>query len=206
MRFTHDFEAAGDDPRDVEWIREVIDRNTTAELGALRDAAERDRHGDLTHSFEDTVVFTGTAERAYEFLHDAAQWSRRLPHVAACAVEESTPGIQTMDMDTLTADGSTHSTRSVRICFPHKRIVYKQLRTPALLTAHTGEWLVAETAVGVEIVSRHTVTIAPEAIPEILGADADIGRARSFVREALGRNSRTTMEHARAFAEKDSTV
>ncbi|GAA2719539.1 MULTISPECIES: nuclear transport factor 2 family protein [Streptomyces] len=193
--FTHSFDAVGNGPDDVAWIRRAIDTNTGAELAALRDAAES-THGEQEFTFDDTVRCDGSPRDAYDFICAADRWEEELPHVARAAMTEEIPHVQVLEMDTRTADGSTHTTRSVRVCFPAERIVYKQMRTPALMAAHTGEWLFEEDGDGCRITSRHTVRIDPRAVPGVLGPQATVDDARRMVREALGRNSRTTLAHA----------
>ncbi len=106
-------------------------------------------------------------------------------------------------METRTADGSAHKTTSVRVCFPPQRIVYKQVVVPPLMTVHLGEWSIGQLNNGrVAVSSRHTVRINPDKVESILGAGATIADARRFVREALSRNSRTTLEHARSYAQR----
>jgi aromatase len=207
VRLDHDFQAVGNNAEEVSWILQAVDRNSTAELTALRTVAEQqEQRGELLLSFDDVVRVDGAAKDVYDFLYDAARWERRLPHVARVALEEDVPNVQVLEMDTQSADGSVHTTTSVRICFPPDRIVYKQLKTPALMTAHTGQWLIAEEADGAVVTSAHTVVIDPEAVPAVLGEEATIADARKVIRDALGRNSTTTMNHAKAYAERHPVV
>lgn len=199
VRLTHDFQAVGDERENVDWITTAVDTNSDKELAALRSAAE---HGDdLAMTFADVVHVNGAAKDVYEFLYRADEWPRRLPHVARVVLGEETPNVQTLEMDTRTTDGSLHTTESVRICVPSERIAYKQLRTPALMSAHTGQWLVREVDGGTEVTSVHTVVINPEPVARILGEGAGVPEARTFVRNALGHNSTTTMQHAKTYAE-----
>lgn len=202
VRLTHTFRAVGDDPEKVGWIRRAVDRNSDAELAALKDAAERHDELDALHmSFVDHVDIAGAARDVYRFLHEAGHWPERLPHVARVALTEESPDVQLLEMDTLTADGSQHTTRSARVCFPEEMIVYKQLLTPALLSAHTGRWTVRAIPSGVRVESEHTVVIRPSAVTAVLGAGKTVADARAFVRDALGRNSTATMVQARVYAE-----
>ncbi|MFJ6943791.1 aromatase/cyclase [Streptomyces wuyuanensis] len=203
VRLSHDFRAVDDDPASAEWIRQAVDRNSDKELAALRDAAEqRERRADLLLTFSDEVRVTGGAVKdVYDFLDQADLWPRRLPHVARAELTADVAGEQILEMDTRTPDGSTHTTRSVRICFPYDRIVYKQQLTPALMSAHTGEWTVREDGRDTVVTSTHTVVVDPEAVPGVLGADAGVAEARAFIRDALGRNSTVTMMHAKEYAE-----
>ncbi|MFE7663355.1 SRPBCC family protein [Streptomyces celluloflavus] len=100
-----------------------------------------------------------------------------------------------------TPDGATHTTRSVRICFPGERVVCEQTTLPARLTARTREWRVCTTPDGVEVVSRHTVVIDAGALAGVLGEEATVAGARVLVRDALGANGRITPERAGHFAE-----
>lgn len=105
-------------------------------------------------------------------------------------------------MDTLTKNGDSHTTESVRVCFPHSRIAYKQTTLPALMNLHTGLWTVEEDGEGTTTVtSHHTVVVNTENITRILGADAGVPEARAFLREALGGNSRATLGYAKEYAE-----
>ncbi|MEU7909515.1 aromatase/cyclase [Microbispora bryophytorum] len=198
----HDFQAVGDDPAGVDWIRKAVDRNSLAELDRLKHAAEAAGDlAELTVSFEDSIRIDGGIDDVYEFLYAATEWPRRLPHVARLDLAEDVPGIQVMEMDTTAADGSVHTTKSVRVCFPDSRIVYKQTEVPALMSAHVGEWSLRAEGGAVTAASRHTVMIKRDAVTAVLGEGATVRNARDFVRQALGGNSMTTLEHAKAFAE-----
>jgi aromatase len=202
VRLLHDYRAVDDDPEGLAWIDEAVDRNSRSELAALKKNVELAHAAeDLTFSFEDTVHIAGSAKDVYDFINEAHLWSERLPHVATVRLEEDTPGLQTLEMDTRAKDGSTHTTRSYRVTFPHHRIAYKQVTLPALMTLHTGYWTFTETADGVAASSQHTVTINTANIAGILGADATVEDAKTFVRDALSTNSRATLGHAKDYAE-----
>ncbi|MEV0992059.1 aromatase/cyclase [Streptomyces sp. NPDC049949] len=201
----HDFSVAGDRAEDVEWVERATDTNSRAELANLaRLGARWGSLDDLVMSFEDTVRVDAPPELVYAFLERAERWPELLAHVSRLELTEpeELPGVQVMAMDTVTADGSAHTTESVRVCFPAAgRIVYKQTRTPALMSAHTGVWTVTGGAYGSTVTSRHGVVLREEAITGVLGASADIAAARRYVREALGRNSTATMTYAKRHAE-----
>ncbi len=207
IRLLHDYRAVDDDPEQLEWIDRAVDRNSRSELAALRENVElAHRNEELTFSFEDTVQIAGAAEDVYDFIDQAQLWSERLPHVATVRLEEDTPGLQTLEMDTRAKDGSTHTTKSYRVTFPHHRIAYKQVTLPALMTLHTGYWTFAGTADGVAASSQHTVTLNTENIARVLGTEATVADAKAFVRDALGTNSRATLGHAKAHAEARANV
>ncbi|MFF3765537.1 aromatase/cyclase [Streptomyces sp. NPDC001922] len=204
LALQHSYRAVGDDPGDLAWIDEVTDRNSRTELANIKAlaeaAAERE---ELTLSFEDTVLVDGDAEDVHAFIRHAQDWPERLPHVSRMVLREDDPGVQIMEMDTVTADGSRHTTSSVRVCLDGtpRRIVYKQTVLPPLLTAHTGVWTVAAAGDGVAVTSGHTVVIRPEAVAKVLGEGATVADAREFAHTALSGNSRITLEHAKTFAE-----
>ncbi|CAL9656023.1 aromatase/cyclase [Streptomyces sp. enrichment culture] len=201
IRLLHDYRAVDDDPEGLAWIDQAVDHNSRSELAALKTNLELVTAGDTLVSFEDSVQIAGSAKDVYDFLNEAGLWTERLPHVAAVRLEEPSPGLQILEMDTRTKDGSTHTTESVRVCFPHHRIVYKQTVLPALMTLHTGYWLLEENDGGVKATSQHTVAVNTAAIATVLGPEADLARAREFVRTALSGNSRATLGHAKAYAE-----
>lgn len=199
---THDYSAVDDDAQVLGWLGTAVDTNSTSELAALRDtAAMGSQRDELLFTFSDTVRIHGPAENVYRFLYEAAEWPRRLPHVARLDLREDTSGVQLIQMDTRSPDGDVHTTRSVRVCFPTERIVYKQVQVPKLLAAHTGVWQLDPTPDGVDVTSNHTVVVEQATIPEVLGADASVADAQAFIRAALGGNSKATLEHARAYAE-----
>ncbi|MEU9155346.1 aromatase/cyclase [Streptomyces sp. NPDC048417] len=202
VRLLHDYRAVDDDPAGLSWIDAAVDRNSRAELAALKAWAERGTTEDgPTFVFEDTVRIAGAAKDVYDFLDQAQLWSERLPHVRRVELTEDTPGLQILEMDTVAKDGSVHTTKSVRVCFPHQRIVYKQTTLPALLLLHTGSWELTEDGDDVLATSRHTVTLNTDSVPKVLGAQAGRAEARNFVRGALSANSRATLALAKEFAE-----
>lgn len=205
VRLLHDYRAENDDPDKLAWLDKAVDRNSKAELAALKanaqlavDAAEP------VLTFEDTVRIDGRAKDVFDFINDGRLWAERLPHVARVVLTEDTPGLQILEMDTRTKDGSTHTTKSVRVCFPHDKIVYKQIEVPLLMTVHIGQWSFVETSDGAEATSRHTVVINEPNITKFLGDKATLADAKKFVREALSTNSLTTLELARKYAESRS--
>ncbi|MFG2885278.1 aromatase/cyclase [Streptomyces sp. NPDC048297] len=216
----HDYRAIDDDPKAEELIERAVDRNSVAELAALKKAAELGSGADeLQLTFSDSVTVDGAAADVYAFLDRADLWPERLPHVARLDLTEDEPGIQHMDMDTRSPDGSLHNTTSVRVCFEdRKQIVYKQLRVPVAMRVHTGRWTIepsgdentgntgntgnTENAGGtLTVTSWHTVVLDPEGVRAALGPDATIAEARALVRRTLGANSSTTLRHAKQFAE-----
>ncbi|MER5886575.1 aromatase/cyclase [Streptomyces sp. NPDC001941] len=208
LTLLHDFTVGGDRAEDVAWVERATDTNSTAELANLKRLAERwTRLDELVLVFEDAVRVNGPAELVYDFLYRVGDWPELLPHVSRMELTEDTPGVQVMAMDTVTADGSSHTTESVRVCFPHAgRIVYKQTTTPALMEAHTGEWSVLPDETGVTVVSQHSVVLREEAVEKVLGPGTDLAGARRYVREALGRNSTATLRLAKRHAESAVTV
>ncbi|MEV6989593.1 aromatase/cyclase [Streptomyces sp. NPDC093228] len=202
IRLLHDYRAVDDDPAGLKWIDEAVDRNSRAELAALKTNVELAHAAEeITFSFEDTVQIAGSAKDAYDFVNEAGLWVERLPHVASVRFSEDTPGLQTLEMDTRAKDGSTHTTKSYRVAFPHHTIVYKQVTLPALMTLHTGRWTFTEYDGGVAATSQHTVVLNTENIARVLGPEATVADAREYVRGALSTNSRATLGHARDYAE-----
>jgi aromatase len=198
----HDYTAIDDDRKSFDWITEAVDSNSRSELAALKENLELAHAArDLTFSFTDTVEVAGSAADAYDFINEANLWTERLPHVASARLLEDVPGLQTLEMDTRAADGSTHTTASFRVCFKNDKIAYKQTTLPALLALHTGLWTFTDTEDGCAVSSEHTVMIRAERIVGILGADATVETAREYIRNALSTNSLATLGHAKAYAE-----
>lgn len=203
VRLLHSFRAVGDDADSLRWIEAAVDRNSRSELAALKAHAESAAAGDLV-TFEDSVLVNGSAKDVYDFINEADQWPERLPHVARVRFAEPSPGLQTLEMDTTAGDGSAHTTTSVRVCFPHRKIVYKQTKLPALMSLHVGQWTVADSGSRVVATSRHTVTVNRASIAQVLGRDAEAVDAEAYLRKALSANSLATLGHARDYAERRS--
>jgi aromatase len=203
VRLLHDYRAIGDDPHDLLWIERAVDKNSTAELAALKDNVERAHtQEELTFSFTDTVRIQGAARDVFDFINEADRWPQRLPHVDTVRFSQDTPGLQRLQMDTRAKDGSVHTTTSYRVAFDHHKIAYKQVTLPALMTLHTGVWTFTDLPGGhTQASSQHTVTLNPATITQILGADATVADARAYVHTALSTNSRATLEHAKDYAE-----
>ncbi|MEU4654930.1 aromatase/cyclase [Streptomyces sp. NPDC023723] len=204
LRLLHTYRAVDDDPEGLAWIDQAVDHNSREELPGVKNGLEQaTRTAGLTLSFADTVQVAGAAKDLYDFVNEGDRWRERLPHVASVRLTEDTPGLQVLRMDTKAVDGSTHTTESVRVCFPHHRIAYKQTTLPALMTLHTGYWEFRTADDGtVTASSQHTVVLDADNITTVLGPDADVARARAFIREALGANSRATLQHAKRYAEE----
>lgn len=204
VRLLHDYRAIDNDPEALAWIDQAVDRNSRAELAALKSNVEfATANADLTFSFVDSVRVDGQAKDVYDFVNDAHLWTERLPHVASVRFEESEPGLQTLEMDTRAKDGSTHTTKSYRVTFPNHKIAYKQVTLPALMTLHTGYWTFEENEDGtVTASSQHTVVLNPANITRVLGDGATVADARDYVHTALSTNSLATLGHAKAHAER----
>lgn len=206
VRLLHDYRAVGDDPHDLLWIDRAVDRNSTAELAALKENVERVHAAEteeLTFAFTDTVRIEGPAKDAFAFVNEAGLWPERLPHVARVRFTEDAGGLQELEMDTRAKDGSTHTTKSYRVAVGHHRIAYKQVTLPALMALHTGVWTFEETDDGGSTASsQHTVTLNTANIARILGPDATVADARAYVRDALSTNSLATLGHAKDHAER----
>lgn len=198
VRLRHDFRAVEDTPEAIAWIHQAVDRNSETELAALRTAAERGEGDQRLFTFTDTILVDGAAADSYKFLYRAKEWER-LAHVDRVSVDEEIPNLQLLEMDTRAADGSTHTTVSVRVCFPEHLIVYKQLRTPALLSLHTGQWTIRSDGDATVVTSQHTVAITPEAVT---GEQTTVEDARAFVRSTLSRNSLITLNAAKTYAQR----
>ena len=205
VTLTHRFSAIGDDPDAVAWIQKAVDRNSEAELAALKRAAELGPERDQLHfSFSDAEMIRGSAAAVFEFIRRADAWPARLPHVNRVELAEEPGGVQRMEMDTCAPDGTVHTTSSIRLCFPDRRmILYKQFQLPALMAGHTGRWEFEEDDDGTVFArSWHTVTLDPNGIRTLLGPDVAVADARAMVRASLGANSLSTLRHAKVFVER----
>ncbi|MDE1674555.1 aromatase/cyclase [Nocardia gipuzkoensis] len=184
-----------------EQVAASVDRNSESELAALARIAELGHPvHEVIHTFEDTVPLECSAAEAYDFVYHSERWPEQVPHVGRIELTEDSGGVQLMEMDTVTAGGIAHTTKSIRVCFPGERIDYKQLVPPAILFGHSGAWEFADGPDGAMVTARHTVAINPAAAREILGATTDLADARAYLTEALSSNSRNTLRCAERYA------
>lgn len=206
VELRHEFGVVDDDSEQVERISADLRAKGGAQLESLRDTVENwEDLQERVISFEDPLFIGGSLEDVYEFLYAADKWPERVPHVSKLEMTEEVPGIQFFDMHTQTPDGREHTTRSVRVCLPGRKIVYKQIGLPALLDAHTGHWEFRQTPEGVIAIARHTATIKPSAL-HILGEGTTVRDARKYLRRVLSTNSLQTLRHAQQFAEERQAV
>ncbi len=203
LRLLHAYRAVDDDPAGLDWIDKAVDRNSSQELPGLKAGLEQaSTSAELRLSFTDSVRIAGSSKDVYDFINEADRWRERLPHVSEVTLTEDTPGLQVLRMETLTKDGTAHTTESVRVCFPHYKIAYKQTTLPALMSLHTGYWTFEEGTDGITTASsQHTVVINTANIAGVLGSSAGVPEARAFIRDALGSNSRATLEHAKQYVQ-----
>lgn len=199
---THEFRALHGDPDELTTIDRAVEQHSDATLTALKTATEFARtNPDLVLSFTDRIQVNAAARDMYDFVNEANLWRERLPHVTAVEMSEDIPGLQIVRAETLTMEGDRHTTRTVRVCFPHHLIVYKQTTLPDLLAWHTGRWRFDEDTRGITAASaQHTVIIRRDRIEDQLGGAATVTDARTFVRDALGTASRATLHHALTYA------
>jgi aromatase len=196
VELSHWFTVDGGDA-EREQVMAAVDHNSTRDLAALcRLATLGSAVNELVFSFADQVRLPVSAADAYEFVERSDRWPEVMPHVSRVELTEPQPGVQDMEMEAVTADGRVHTTRSLRLCFPAERIVYKQLVPPTLLLGHCGAWEFADADGGSVVTARHTVAINPAAIGEVLGLGHSLADARGYLRDALGANSRETLECA----------
>lgn len=196
----HEYRAVDDDPAALERISRAVDTNSRSELDHLLQAAELGTQPGLLLDFSDSETVSGSLEDAYDFIYRADRWPERLAHVDRVELRESTPGLQRMEMDTKSADG-THTTVSFRVCEP-ALISYKQTRLPEVLRAHSGQWIFQAGPAGeVTITSRHQVILNPDGIAGLPEPPPSLGAARELVRAALGGNSRATLRRAKEHIE-----
>ncbi|AXL88812.1 cyclase [Streptomyces sp. CB09001] len=202
VRLLHDYRAV--DAESLPWLDDVVDRNSRSELASLKAVAESGTAvAELTCSFEDSVRIRGDVGVVYDFVNRADLWTERLPHVLRVRLEEPEPGVQTLEMDTMAKDGTSHTTKSHRVGLAPHRIAYKQITLPALISLHTGHWTFgpADERGDVTASSQHTFTVRTDAIEKVLGSDATVQDAVDHVRTALSTNSLATLALAKAHAE-----
>ncbi len=189
------------DGADAAQVAAAVDRNSVSELAALARIAEIGHPVDeVVRTFEDTVTLDCSASEAYDFVYHSERWPEQVPHVGRVELTEDADGVQLMEMDTVTAGGIPHTTKSIRVCVPGERIDYKQLVPPAILFGHSGAWEFADGPDGAVVTARHTVAIDPVAAREILGANTDLADAGAYLTEALSSNSRNTLRCAERHA------
>jgi aromatase len=188
---THRFAPVDESPESVRWIMDVLDANSERELAAIKRATDGPfRLKDLVLTCEDTVAFPPEA-KPYDFIRRADRWPDLLPHVEHVDLREPAEGVQDLMMSTRVGR-DVHRTRSIRLCIPPSRIVYKQLELPRGLIGHSGAWEFRADGDGRTATSRHTALLDPSAIATRGG----LSEIRARVAQALSANSRATLSYA----------
>jgi aromatase len=212
LSLAHHWAVRPEEPEAAERVAAALDANSESEIAAVTRWSEPTRSlQQYGFSFTESLEVAAPPSGLYAFLRDAELWPERLPHVAALELDPAAGGrvngadVQFMRMHTRGADGSVHTTESIRLCFDADRIVYKQTSPPHGLLAHTGEWTVRATGTGTALASTHHVVLDPDHRPRGL-EQAGLEETRAEVRRLLGGNSLTTMRRAKAHAEQSSSA
>ena len=200
----HEYSLLEDRSSFADFVHKAVKSNSVAELTALAYMVEHEHDGTSSTgvSFSDTVELDVPAEVVYEFIDRADLWSERLDHVAEVTLEV-TKDIQKLAMVTVSPDGDSHPTSSIRVSFPEElRMTYKQTAFPPAFRSHTGSWqITALDDKRCEAVATHTVYLdLPQAHIDFPGHS--LAELKALVRRSLGTNSRRTLasasEHYRA--------
>lgn len=205
VRLHHEFRTLDGGPESARAVQAALDHNSAAELAAVARVVGSGLPPErLVATFRDVVDLEAPVQAVYDFLDRADRWPERLPHVRRADLDEPAPGVQQLDLETVTADGSTHTTRSVRLCSPGRSIRYKQTTPPTGLLGHSGAWLLTERdGGGCRVTAEHTVAVDPDLLPRDesgIEPGASAERALERYRAALGGNSRATLDAVRRFA------
>lgn len=196
---TYRVKADQDGPAAVARTVEEISR---AELTAVKAAAELDNTSpELLLVLEDRVDIAGPAHDVYAFLYAAEHWSERLPHVARVEVRQDSSGLQLLEVDTRESRGGVFTTRTARVGFPDRALVYKQLALPPLGSSHHVSWRITETATGAAVHSEQVVVVRPAGVTELFGAGSDPEEATSFIRRELHAKVRLVLDGAKEYVE-----
>ncbi|MDJ0362341.1 SRPBCC family protein [Rhodococcus sp. H29-C3] len=196
----HSYSAVDNDASALEWIGRAVDTNSTVELAALKTYCEEKGTSEGPFKFSDSVESSADPARIFEFLDRGDLWGERLAHVPSVSMETSDGGLQRLKMVTVTHDGDSHVTESIRISQPPARLLYKQITLPELLTLHTGVWTIAPAGELWKVTSQHTVRIDASKIHAVLGNQATLRDAQELVRRNLGNNSLLTLKAAAKWA------
>ena len=185
----HYYRVVDDDPADTGWLEAVVAQTSAALLSSVREAAERGPALDrLFLTCADSVDIDGDPADVYDFLARAQDWPQRLPHVDRLLMDEDVPDVQHLESDVRLANGSVHTTRTVRVCFPQTRIVYKQVTPPAVMRAHTGSYTLTKLPHAVRATAAHSVVLRHES-------------TRDLVRQVLRDLNLVALGRAKDFAE-----
>jgi hypothetical protein len=192
----HEFRALDDDPGNTALIKQAVDRNSTAELAALKRVAELgDRLARVVHTFTDSVQVDAPLPVVYQFLHRAQDWPARMPQLSRLVLDEAVPNVQTLELDVTASDGGLSTTRQVRICFPCQTIAYKEIEPPELVAAAVGRGVLRPTTTGIRVTSHSTLLMQPERAAELHGLPGTVDRAGEQVRQRMRAGSLAVLAH-----------
>lgn len=203
VTLTQRFSSVAGDPGALARIRRTVEHIGGTKLGELKQIAELgiDRR-ELRFSFCDAEMVQGRASAMFELIRRVDTWPNWVPHVRRVELVEEPGGVQHVDMEARSADGSTRVTSWTRLCFPDCRaIVAKQVRPAGLVTTHTALWEFEEDEGGAFTRAWHTVTLDRAGMSMMLGPDATVEQARAVIRRVLGAESLATLRCAKAVVE-----
>ena len=175
-----------------------------AQLDWVRRAAEHWADLDeLLFSFEERTYVPGPAEVVHGFLYRVRDWAALRSQVVRAQVRQYQPGLQVATVDSAAGPLGRRpvTVETAWLCFPHAgRILHKDLRSPAPIAAHTGEWSLEPDRHGVTVTASHRVLLRPQAPP------AALPQLRRQVRQWLAAATAETMalaaQHARDTARR----
>ncbi|WP_019819643.1 aromatase/cyclase [Saccharomonospora saliphila] len=202
VRLSHDVHTSAGDAETLRWIEDTLHDFSTAELEALRVAAEREAaEPDTLLVLTDSVEIACAREEVYDFLFDARRWPERMPHISRASVTENGPDAHILETDMVVESGRTLTTRTARLGLPHHAIVFTHLRLPPIGLAHHVRWLLDSRAGGVGVTAEQTVVVNAAGITDTLGPGVSLSDARGFIRRELGGNARSILEQAKSHCE-----
>jgi aromatase len=170
----------------LERIVRVIHANSTQELRAIKERAER--RPQLT--FSDRGRVPGSAQQVYQLLYRAEGWVDLLPHCSGMEVRYDDGRHQELCMRVSTLAG-VEEIRTVRYGNPPDQLCYFQPDPPAPLATHFGSWQLSyPVGEGVEVVGSHTICLRACAGMSAAEERAELER----VGEAIRANTRATLK------------
>lgn len=150
---------------------------------------------------EDEHLIQADLARVFECCWDARLWPRITPHVTRAEVEPQDERHHRLHM-TVVSDGRAHDVESLRTATPHAWIGYTQVRPPAFLRSHEGEWRFATDAggAGVRVSLVHRANVAYDVAYAVLQVTS-AAEADARIAAALKANGARTLLAIKAYLE-----
>lgn len=178
-----------------EQAAQMLDRGAGMQLGRLKGFAEQyDELAEREVSYEVELTIPADVEDVYGYFYEVDKWAERIPHCLGAQRREPVPHQQVVVMDVQVPSGAIHTTKQARVCFPAKRIMWRQLEgLPPLDEMLYGHMTFTPTEDGVLVRTGQTELLKPAGVAK---RGWSMAEAKQHVAEVRGGRNLSALRSA----------